>query len=147
MWRSKEVCQRLWTTHRGLRVTKGTGVCRQITAEPAPLADICRLTTKKAVTLQPREPRRSAVLPVRITGKSSDGTQFDTLGYTLDISTKGVRIAGVRSPVTVGEKVEIQCHQEKGHFQVIWTRQMQETNEWQVGLRCMDAKGGFRCWR
>jgi hypothetical protein len=63
--------------------------------------------------------RLKAVLPVRVSGKAADGTVFDELTYTLDISRTGVRLVLPRV-VPLDEVLTIFYRQRKATFKVMW---------------------------
>jgi|SRR5579871_983613 hypothetical protein len=89
-------------------------------------------------TNQRRGKRAKAVLPVRIKGKDSSGQLFEELAHTLDVTASGVRLGSVRREVNVLEEVTLFYRQRKMQFQVIWTKKMKGSSEYQVGLRAMN---------
>ena len=84
-----------------------------------------------------RGTRTKAVLPVRIKGKDSSGEAFDELAHTLDVTATGVRLGSVRRELQEQQEVTIFFRQRKMQFRVVWTKKMQGTSEFQVGLQAL----------
>jgi len=84
-----------------------------------------------------RGSRTKAVLPVRIKGKDSTGKPFEELAHTLDVNPSGIRLGSVRRELSAQDEVTIFFRQRKMQFRVVWTRKMQGTTEFQVGLQAM----------
>ena len=81
--------------------------------------------------------RTKAVLPVRIKGKDSSGKSFDELAHTLDVTATGVRLGSVRRELSAQDEVTLFFRQRKLQFRVVWTKRMQGTSEFQVGLQAL----------
>jgi hypothetical protein len=90
-----------------------------------------------ADTNQRRGSRTKAVLPVRVKGKDSAGKPFDDLVHTLDVTPDGVRLGSVRHQLTVLDEVTVFYRQRKIQFRVVWTKKLQGTSEFQVGLQAV----------
>jgi hypothetical protein len=88
-------------------------------------------------TNQRRGSRTKAVLPVRVKGKDSAGKSFDDLVHTLDVTPDGVRLGSVRHQLTVLDEVTVFYRQRKIQFRVVWTKKLQGTSEFQVGLQAV----------
>jgi len=84
-----------------------------------------------------RGSRTKAVLPVRIKGKDSSGKSFEELAHTLDVNASGIRLGSVRRELSAQEEVTIFFRQRKMQFRVVWTKKMQGTSEFQVGLQAL----------
>src|SRR6185312_15593070 len=67
-----------------------------------------------------RTPRTKMVAPIRVWGSDSTGKIFNILAHTLDVSTSGARIGGVKVPLGVGDAVTVQYKQQKGLYKVVW---------------------------
>ena len=87
-----------------------------------------------------RQNRTKAVLPVRVRGKEKSGKEFDDLAHTLDVASKGVRLGSVRCELQPGDPVTIQYRQRKMEFRVVWTKKMQGSEEYQVGLEAVTGE-------
>jgi len=61
------------------------------------------------------------VLPVSIWGTDSSGKAFHQLAYTLDISTGGAKLAGVKATLKPGEIIVVRYKQRKARFHVVWS--------------------------
>ena len=84
-----------------------------------------------------RRDRTKAVLPVRIKGRDSTGKAFEELAHTLDVTATGVRLGSVRRELSVKDEVTILFRQRRMQFRVVWTKKMQGTSEFQVGLQAL----------
>jgi hypothetical protein len=88
-------------------------------------------------TNQRRGNRTKAVIPVRVKGKDSTGKTFEDLVHTLDVTPDGVRLGSVRRELKVLDEITIFHRQRRIQFRVVWTKKMQGTSEFQVGLRAV----------
>lgn len=86
-----------------------------------------------------KRPRTKMVLPVRMWGMDSAGKPFNVLAYTLDISSTGARLGGVRVPLSVGEAVTLQYKQQRALFKVAWVGRPGEKTHEQVGIYTLEA--------
>lgn len=86
---------------------------------------------------QRRGTRTKAVLPVRIKGKDSSGKAFEELAHTLDVTTQGARLGSIRHELSTGDEITVFFRQRKMQFRVVWTKKMQGTSEFQVGLQAL----------
>jgi hypothetical protein len=86
---------------------------------------------------QRRGARTKAVLPVRVKGKDSAGKPFDELVHTLDVTPDGVRLGSVRHQIKVLDVVTVFYRQRKIQFRVVWTKKLEGTSEFQVGLKAV----------
>jgi hypothetical protein len=86
-------------------------------------------------TDQRRGARTKAVLPVRVKGTDSAGNTFDDLVHTLDVTPDGVRLGSVRHQLNALDEITVFYRQRKILFRVVWTRKLEGTSEFQVGLR------------
>ena len=87
-----------------------------------------------------RQVRTRAVLPVRLRGKDSSGKVFDDLAHTLDVTATGVRLGSVRHELQKFEQVTILYRQRRMEFRVMWTKKMQGSGEYQVGLQALTSE-------
>jgi len=88
-------------------------------------------------TDQRRGSRTKAVLPVRVKGKDSCGKPFEELVHTLDVTASGVRLGSVRRELNVMDEITIFYRQRKMQYRVVWTKKLQGTSEFQVGLQAL----------
>lgn len=82
-------------------------------------------------------PRRKMVLPVKISGAEGTG-----LAYTMDITSAGARLGGVRATLETGQTVTLTRNGRKASFKVIWVRQISAT-EIQVGIEAPQGVENF----
>jgi len=86
---------------------------------------------------QRRDNRNKAVLPVRVKGKDSSGKSFDDLVHTLDVTPAGVRLGSVRHPLKLSDEVTVFYRQRRIQYRVVWTKKLEGTSEFQVGLQAV----------
>ncbi len=78
------------------------------------------------------------VLPVRIWGSDAGGKPFSQLAHTLDITSSGARVGGLRVLLNPHEVIWLQCRHRKAQFRVIWTGRPGGAREHQVGIECIE---------
>jgi hypothetical protein len=81
-----------------------------------------------------RNDRVKAVLPVKVWGNDTAGAPYTAVAHTLDIAQTGARLGAVRRMLNVGDRLTLQYRQRKADFRVSWTRQLQGSSEYQIGL-------------
>jgi hypothetical protein len=72
-----------------------------------------------------------------VKGKDSSGKPFEELVHTLDVTASGVRLGSVRRELNVLDDITIFYRQRKMQYRVVWTKKLQGTSEFQVGLRAL----------
>lgn len=87
-----------------------------------------------------RQERIQAVLPVRVRGIDTAGVSFEELAHTLDLTPTGVRLGAIRREVKALETLTIFYHQRRMDFRVVWTKRMEGTKEYQVGLKAFSQE-------
>ncbi len=87
-----------------------------------------------------RQDRIQAVLPVRVRGVDTAGVSFDELAHTLDLTPTGVRLGAIRHQVRALDTLIIFYHQRRMEFKVVWTRLLEGTKEYQVGLKAFSQQ-------
>lgn len=60
------------------------------------------------------------------------------MAYTLDATEWGVRLAGLRCEVKVGDKIEINYRHERAFFRVVWVSRQANSSELHVGAESVD---------
>jgi hypothetical protein len=78
--------------------------------------------------------RVKAVLPVKVWGNDNTGAPYTAVAHTLDITQTGARLGSVRRTFNIGDKLTLQYRQRKADFRVVWTKQLQGSSEFQIGL-------------
>jgi hypothetical protein len=78
--------------------------------------------------------RVKAVLPVKVWGNDTAGAPYNAVAHTLDITQTGARLGSVRRSFNIGYRLTLQYRQRKADFRVIWTKQLQGSSEFQIGL-------------
>ncbi len=85
-----------------------------------------------------REQRRKMVLPLRVSARDASDAQFEELAHTLDIAPHGARLGAIRHPLKMGTTIVIQYRQNRIHCRVVWTRLLEGTKEYQVGVELLE---------
>jgi hypothetical protein len=81
--------------------------------------------------------RRKMVLPVKISIGEGAG-----LAYTMDITSNGARLGGVRAGLETGQTVSLIRNGRKANFKVVWVQQL-SPKEIQVGIEAMQEVNNF----
>jgi hypothetical protein len=81
--------------------------------------------------------RRKMVLPVKVTLSSGAG-----LAYTMDITSAGARLGGLRSSLEAGQTVSLTRNGRKANFRVVWIQQV-HPNELQAGIEALQPVDNF----
>jgi hypothetical protein len=83
-----------------------------------------------------KQDRVKAVLPVRVRGTDADGSAFEELAHTLDLTTTGARLGAIHRNLKVRDTLVVLFRQRRLEFTVIWTRVLAGC-EYQVGLQML----------
>lgn len=84
------------------------------------------------------KPRTKMVVPVRIRLLDDSRSRKAEVGYTLDATDCGVKLAGLKSELKVDDQIEIQYRHERASFRVVWVRKLQNSSDYQVGAQSID---------
>ncbi len=85
-----------------------------------------------------RKLRLKMVLPVRIWGTDSEGKPFSQLAHTLDITSSGARVGGMRVLLNTRDVVWVQCRHRKAQFRIVWTGRPGGSRDHQVGIESIE---------
>ena len=86
-----------------------------------------------------QQERVRAVLPVRLWGKDEGGKPFEELAHTLDIAPSGGRLGSIHRSLRTTDRITVQYRQHKMEFRVVWTKQLDNSREYQVGLQAVET--------
>lgn len=84
--------------------------------------------------------RTKMVAPIRVWGSDSTGKIFNVLAHTLDVSTTGARIGGVKVSLGVGDVITVQYKQQKGLYKVIWVGRPGDKTQDQIGVALLEPE-------
>lgn len=87
-----------------------------------------------------RQDRLPAVLPVRVRGKDSSGAAFDELAHTLDFTPGGVKLGAIHHELKALDRLTICYRQRRMEFTVVWTKRLEGTKEYQIGVRAVSQE-------
>jgi hypothetical protein len=82
-------------------------------------------------------PRRKMVLPVKVSLGPDAG-----LAYTMDITSNGARLGGVRATLEAGQTVTLNRNGRKASFRVVWIQQI-TASEMHVGIEALQGVENF----
>jgi len=86
------------------------------------------------------QPRVRGILPVRIWGTDHEGKAFAEHVCTIDISNKGVSVAGLRAALSPGDTVGVQYRNRQARFRVAWVAPANDGQGNRVGLECLQPE-------
>jgi hypothetical protein len=81
--------------------------------------------------------RRTMVLPVKV---SVDNLTY--VAHTVDITTTGAQLGGLRTQLEIGMIVSLQRGPHKAKFRITWVRQL-APNELRAGIESVEAQDNF----
>ena len=84
-----------------------------------------------------QQDRMQAVLPVRVRGTDTSGAFFEGLAHTLDLTPAGARLGAIRHELKALDTLVIFYRQRRMEFSVVWTKLLDGTGEYQVGLQAL----------
>lgn len=87
-----------------------------------------------------KEQRLRTILPVRVFGLDSAGKPFTDLAHTLDISSQGARLGGLKHQLAIGDIIGMQRGMDKARFRVCWVGAPETQFQNQAGLHCMQPE-------
>jgi hypothetical protein len=82
--------------------------------------------------------RVKMVVPVRVRLMGVNHQNASQVAHTLDATETGVKLAGFRGEVKVGDVIEIRYRRERGMFRVVWIQTLEKSSEKHVGAECVD---------
>jgi len=86
--------------------------------------------------LKRREERVNVALPVRVIVLEQQRREF---ACTLDVTSKGARLDGLRGVDLVGEILEIQRGKKRDRFKVVWVGEPETSRAGQIGVQCLGS--------
>jgi hypothetical protein len=90
------------------------------------------------IDLDRRQSRIKMVCPIRIWGTNTAGEPFNILAYTLNVSSSGARIGGIKVGLGVGDAVTIQYKRQRASFKIAWMGRPGCPTQEQAGVRLLD---------
>ncbi len=79
------------------------------------------------VTGKRRQKRTKMVVPVRVRLAGINPAQVSPPAHTLDATENGVKLAGFRGEVSLGDVIEIQHRHARALFRVVWIRLLENS--------------------
>jgi hypothetical protein len=87
------------------------------------------------MTTDPKEPRLTVDLPVRVWGMTAEGRPFSQFARAQNISSEGALITGLESELKVGDMIGVQCDDRKTRCTVVWVLNTGPVKKNQVGVK------------
>jgi hypothetical protein len=87
-----------------------------------------------------RQDRVQVVLPVRVRGTDASGVSFEVLAHTLDLTPGGTRLGAIRHELKMFDRLTVFYHQRRMEFAVVWTKLLDRSSEYQVGLQSLSQE-------
>ncbi|HTS70438.1 MAG TPA: PilZ domain-containing protein [Terriglobia bacterium] len=87
-----------------------------------------------------RNPRVTALLPVRVWGVDAHSQPFMQLVRVKNISHGGAVVQGMRRRVRPGEILEVQSGAEKAQFRVVWVGSLGSRREGEIGIQSLPSE-------
>ena len=85
-----------------------------------------------------REERIHAALPVRVAWEESEQA-IKQIAYTLDVSQRGARLAGVKGLKGPGQVIVVRRNTNEARFRVVWIGRLRTPEEGQIGVECVEC--------
>ena len=83
--------------------------------------------------------RVRGVLPLRILWTDEAGKSHNELAHSLDLSSRGVRVGGLRHLLAPDSVVVVKHKQWSTRFRVAWIKPVEGTPEFQAGLESLET--------
>jgi len=87
-----------------------------------------------------RNPRVTALLPVRVWGVDAHSLPFMQMVRARNISDGGAVIQGLRRRVRPGEILEVQSDEGKAQFRVVWVGRVGSRCEGEIGIQSLPSE-------
>ena len=85
-----------------------------------------------------KKQRTKMVVPIRVRLTGAKDSHAPQMAHTLDATENGVRLAGFRGELNIGDAIEIQHQHKRAMFRVVWVKVLEKSSEKQVGAECTE---------
>ncbi len=86
-----------------------------------------------------RERRTNLVLTVKVSGMDADGKLFEQEAGTVDVTTTGARLSGIRQALHRGCIVTVQRGSSRARFRVTWIGEEGGPDAGQIGIQLVES--------
>jgi hypothetical protein len=86
-----------------------------------------------------RELRHTLVVPVRIWGMDATGQMFEQYATTVDVTTTGVRITGIKHELHRGCVIGVEHCSSRARYRVTWVGSTEDHRPGEVGARLVET--------
>ncbi len=86
-----------------------------------------------------REVRHLLALPVRIWGMDATGQMFEQYATTVDVTTTGASIAGIKHPLQRGCVIGIEHSSSRARYRVTWVGSTENGKTGEVGVQLIEV--------
>ena len=87
-----------------------------------------------------RNPRVTALLPVRVWGLDAHDQAFIQLAHVKNISSSGAVIQGMSRQIKPGVVLEVQHGDDKAQFRVVWVGKTGTKREGEIGIEILPSE-------
>jgi hypothetical protein len=87
-----------------------------------------------------RNPRVTAVLPIRVWGMDAHALPFMQAATVRNISSSGAVIQGLCRQVRPGEILDVQFGPDKAQFRVVWAGKLGSRREGEIGVESLASE-------
>lgn len=104
------------------------------------LPDSLGLTGTDGAPLKKRlDVRHSLALPVRIWGMDANGKMFEQDATTVDVTTTGANIIGIKHPLQRGCVIGIEHRRSRARYRVTWVSKSEDDKPGKIGVQLIEA--------
>jgi hypothetical protein len=86
------------------------------------------------------EPRFDVDLPIRVFGVDADDHAFSQIAHALNISNHGVKIAGVKARLKIGDVIGVHFGDKKARCRVIWVVEAGAVETIEAGVKVVEGQ-------
>jgi diguanylate cyclase (GGDEF)-like protein len=115
--------------------TEDTSTAKRLEAEPPAPPPTPRGKPRK----QRLDVRHSLALPVRVWGMDATGEMFEEYGTTVDVTTTGASIAGIKHLLLRGCVISVEHRSSRARYRVKWVEAPRDDKPGNVGLQLLET--------
>ena len=86
-----------------------------------------------------RELRHTLVVPVRIWGMDATGQMFEQYATTVDVTTTGAQITGIKHVLQRGCVIGVEHCSSRARYRVTWVRSTEDDRPSEVGVQLIET--------
>jgi len=86
-----------------------------------------------------QEVRHGLTVPVRVWGMDANGQMFEQNATTVDVTTTGVRVSGIKNLLQRGCVIGVEHCSIRARYRVIWAESIENGTPGDVGLQLIET--------